>query len=166
MQVAPVAWARYPGDYNDTNNNMNQMARAQWAAARVQVVPEQAFTVREARGRSRDRVDGESRRRAQSKSPARRPAGPAAPGYLDHVASDMSELSKKFREFGDAVRQRMSRKSGGGISATASAAASVLDSGQLKSNLKKQHGNSLAVSDNPDNKKVHFNKFATVQMME
>jgi hypothetical protein len=37
MQVAPVTWARYPGDFNDPNNNMNQIARAQWTAARVQV---------------------------------------------------------------------------------------------------------------------------------
>lgn len=57
---------------------------------------------------SLDPLDGDPRRRAQSKSPARRTA--ASNGYLDNVASDMSELSKKFREFGDAVRQRMSRK--------------------------------------------------------
>lgn len=57
MQVAPLAWARYPGDFNDPNNNMNQIARAQWAAAtRVQVVPEQTFAMRETRGRSRDRT--------------------------------------------------------------------------------------------------------------
>jgi hypothetical protein len=183
MQVAPVAWARYPGDFNDPNNNMNQIARAQWAAAaRVQVVPEQAFAVREARGRSRDRVDGDPRRRAQSKSPARRPTPPTSGGYLDNVASDMSELSKKFRVFGDAVRQRMSRKSGSGAM-TSGSAQSNLDNGQLKSNLKKQNGQSNgnnfsngsngietvtnnAASNSNDNKKVHFNKFATVQMME
>jgi hypothetical protein len=187
MQVAPVAWARYPGDFNDPNNNMNQIARAQWAAAaRVQVVPDQAFAVREARGRSRDRADLDPRRRAQSKSPARRPV-PASGGYLDNVASDMSELSKKFRVFGDAVRQRMSRKSGPGPSGPVQTG---LDNGQLKSNLKKQRdqngmsygGNSVlggsqtenlptnnvqqTSNSNNDNKKVHFNKFATVQMME
>ena len=184
MQVAPVAWARYPGDFNDPNNNMNQIARAQWASARVQVVPEQQFAARESRGRSRDRIDGDSRRRAQSKSPARRAAAgsnPTSSGYLDNVASDMSELSKKFREFGDIFRQRMSRKSAGSVAASQPVTSSVDSNGQLKSNLKKQHGGgnvaanaaaaaaeTLAGNSNTasDNKKVHFNKFATVQMME
>ena len=191
MQVAPVAWARYPGDFNDPNNNMNQIARAQWAAAaRVQVIPEQAFAAREARGRSRDRVDSDPRRRAQSKSPARRAVQPSG-GYLDNVASDMSELSKRFREFGDAVRQRMSRKSGPGHVTSGGSGPTILDNGQLKSNLKKQRdhngmsnpGNNIQNGHNGlehtpsngfsnpghtsnDNKKVHFNKFATVQMME
>jgi len=44
---------------------------------------------------------GDPHRRAQSKSPERRN------DYLDNIASDMS---KKLREFGDAVRQRISRK--------------------------------------------------------
>ena len=177
VQVAPVAWARYPGDFNDPNNNMNQMPRSQWTAARVQVVPEQAFAVRESRGRSRDRIDGDSRRRAQSKSPARRAAASSSSsssGYLDNVASDMSELSKKFREFGDIFRQRMSRKTGNASSGVP-VTSSYDVNGQLKSNLKKQPGNgnlnvvaeNLAGNSNSsDNKKVHFNKFATVQMMD
>ena len=105
-------------------------------------------------------MDPEQRRRAQSKSPARIPVADK-----DNLSGG---LTRKFREFGDAVRQRMSRKSG-----TANITVNQDEGGQLlKSNLKKKNdetscGNGTSNLDtNNDNKKVHFNKFATVQMME
>ena len=175
LTVAPMPpWARYnpgtsmappSGDFNDTNNNLGQV----WAAIPMHRPPPQGQPQPShgdnPRGRSRDRsrgaIDPDQRRRAQSKSPARLPVADK---------SDLSGgLSRKFREFGDAVRQRISRKSG-----TANITVNQDDSGAqlLKSNLKKKNdetscgnGNSNLDTNN-DNKKVHFNKFATVQMME
>jgi hypothetical protein len=124
------------------------------------------------RARSRDRVgiDSEMRRRAQSKSPVRKP------NYLQEI----SDFSRRFRELGDAVRQRMGRKAAHG---TADATDGQVK--QLKSNLKKQQelaslgmasaasaaqaqtvSMPAAASGLDASKKVHFNKFATVQMME
>lgn len=179
VTVAPMPpWARYTpgtslappsGDFNDTNNNLGQL----WAAIPMHRPPPQGQPVQpphgvdNPRGRSRDRsraggaIDPDQRRRAQSKSPARIPVTDK---------SDLSGgLSRKFREFGDAVRQRISRKSG-----TANITVNQDESGAqlLKSNLKKKNdetscGNGSSNLDtNNDNKKVHFNKFATVQMME
>ena len=174
VTMAPMPpWARYTtatslappsGDFNDTNNNLGQI----WAAIPVHRGPPSTATpptmADNQRGRSRDRsraqMDPEQRRRAQSKSPARIPVTDK-----DNLSGG---LTRKFREFGDAVRQRMSRKSG-----TANITVNQDEGGQLlKSNLKKKNdetscGNGTSNLDtNNDNKKVHFNKFATVQMME
>ena len=122
------------------------------------------------RSRDRGRVDLEQRRRAQSKSPARRQASQK---YMDS-APDISGLSRMFRDFSGAVRAKMAKKSEAKLSA--SAMSDLPDPAQLKSNLKKQKNMGADVTDNSsnndkvsnsvtDNKKVHFNKFATVQMM-
>ena len=118
-----------------------------------------------ARSRSRDRsrVDLEHRRRAQSKSPARRQqtAGVSTP--------DISGLSRMFRDLSGAVRAKMSKKGEQKLCSTS--LSDLPDAAQLKSNLKKQKniGSDLSTTESPasvpDNKKVHFNKFATVQMM-
>ena len=171
------------------------------------------------RSRSRDRsrgggniVDPEHRRRAQSKSPARRPT-------ISSRMEEVAGIGRMFRDFGDAVRSRMGGGGGsrGGsndvrINVMLSDQAMMADgSAALKSNLKKQRGNhhpdsggagrrggpavsAMDTTDGPlsaasammavtggdkggggnsngvggvgqDNKKVHFNKFATVQMM-
>ncbi len=149
------------------------------------------------RGRSRDRgrgggIDPDMRRRAQSKSPAR-----MSGGGMDKNSSHISDISRKFKEFGDAFRLKMGRRP----SAPNSCAPAPFNVGgdgvdglsgaPLKSNLKKQSSNGVngqangfdgGASSNgaasagvpassssvaaADNKKVHFNKFATVQMME
>ncbi|CAB4062814.1 unnamed protein product [Lepeophtheirus salmonis] len=129
------------------------------------------------RGRSRDRNSRDtlpepSRRRAQSKSPAR---------------SEGNNISRRFREFGDAVKSRISRKS----TQNPIPSSDPSTHHHLKSNLKKTsdlssspvsmdssfsssqgifgqggeefRGHSISSS---SDKKVHFNKFATVQMME
>jgi hypothetical protein len=163
--AGPASLAPPSGDYNDTNNNMGQI----WASMAVQRGHGQAPQVPQdggghGRGRSRDRgrsgIDGDQRRRAQSKSPARLAAiNPVSPGSDINIIS--GGLSRKFREFGDAVRQRMSRKSAtANITVNSQNGADGVDGQCLKSNLKKIDTN------NADNKKVHFNKFATVQMME
>ena len=117
-----------------------------------------------ARSRSRDRsrVDLEHRRRAQSKSPARRQqtAGVSTP--------DISGLSRMFRDLSGAVRAKMSKKGEQKLGSTS--LSDLPDAAQLKSNLKKQRNiGSDLTAESPasvsDNKKVHFNKFATVQMM-
>ena len=125
------------------------------------------------RGRSRESrpgggrgVDPEQRRRAQSKSPARA------------AAQENPGISKKFREFKEWCKGSKSHSQlpdvvdFGGARVPSSV-------GPLKSNLKKNLSSDLApspsagtpadsgdVSDSNDNRKVHFNKFATVQMME
>ena len=122
------------------------------------------------RSRDRSRVDLEQRRRAQSKSPARRQASQK---YVDSTP-DISGLSRMFRDFSGAVRAKMAKKSDTKLSA--SAMSDLPDPALLKSNLKKQKNIGADVTDNSsnndkvsnsaaDNKKVHFNKFATVQMM-
>jgi hypothetical protein len=168
------------------------------------------------RSRSRDRsrgggnLDPEHRRRAQSKSPARRP--------ISSRMEDVAGIGRMFRDFGDAVRSRMGG-SRGGVAGQQQAPRGVCDvrssvlsdqatmaatdgsvAAGLKSNLKKQRnhhgsgsgggggatadqldgsamsivtpsatGNGLSAAGDKnggvDNKKVHFNKFATVQMM-
>ena len=184
------------GDFNDSNNNMGHQV---WAAIPVHrpamgpagVPP--AVMADNPRGRSRDRsrgaMDPEQRRRAQSKSPARHAAA-AQPGGMPHHTADHHHhkdlsggLTRKFREFGDAVRQRISRRSGT-ANITVNHNQDSPDGQLLKSNLKKKNnvnnssgsggdetssGNGTSSSNldtNNDNKKVHFNKFATVQMME
>ena len=126
--------------------------------------PHQAPPPDLARSRSRDRsrVDLEHRRRAQSKSPARRQqtAGVSTP--------DISGISRMFRDLSGAVRAKMSKKGEQKLCSTS--LSDLPDAAQLKSNLKKQRniGSDLTTESPasvPDNKKVHFNKFATVQMM-
>ena len=126
------------------------------------------------RSRDRSRVDLEQRRRAQSKSPARRQA--VNQKYSDN-APDISGLSRMFRDFSGAVRAKMAKKSDTAKLSMSSTMSDLPDPAQLKSNLKKQKNNiGSDVTDNSpnndkvsnsaaDNKKVHFNKFATVQMM-
>jgi len=125
------------------------------------------------RSRSRDRlrVEPDHRRRAQSKSPARRPTGRYMEGV--NLAPDISGLSRMFREFGGAMKAKMSKK--GDHKMSSSSMSDLPDAAQLKSNLKKQKHIHTDVNENStsiektahsaDNKKVHFNKFATVQMM-
>merc|ERR1712223_1524597 len=224
-------WARFPagpqvsghpghhqsGDFNDTNNNMGHHV---WAAVPMQRavppnIPQQLSTADSSgpRGRSRDRskmggIDPDQRRRAQSKSPAGMRVNQANHALQRDENSNKNHdlsggLTRKFREFGDAFRQKISRhgKNSNNISAVAhvnnqvaahvNQADTVDGVGQpAKSNLKKKGAgatggaggaadaanetslagsgtNNLHHSDtNNDNKKVHFNKFATVQMME
>ena len=133
------------------------------------------------RSRSRDRSRADlERRRAQSKSPARRP-GPHR--HPDSAPSDLSGFSRMVRGLGGAVagvRARIAKKGGEGKAGQAGCSMSDMpDAAHLKSNLKKQKNNNIhpdqaeqpnqtekvTNNNNSDNKKVHFNKFATVQMM-
>merc|ERR1719189_2418052 len=104
--------------------------------------PHQAPPPDLARSRSRDRsrVDLEHRRRAQSKSPARRQqtAGVSTP--------DISGLSRMFRDLSGAVRAKMSKKGEQKLSSLNSLSSDLPDAAQLKSNLKKQRniGNDLS----------------------
>ena len=81
-----------------------------------------------------------------------------------------------FRDLSGAVRAKISKKGEQRVSSTLKTDQQSPDAAQLKSNLKKQRNiGSDVTTDNPssvdklsnntDNKKVHFNKFATVQMM-
>ncbi len=207
LAAAPVAWARYPiaagggagAVSSGGSEHDQQLLQAQWAARAAQVAVANAAVLQQAaaaaaaaaaannsnqggamgggggRGRSRDRsrIDLEVRRRAQSKSPARRPTS-----SLVELSSDISGFSRKFREFSDALKQKMHWKSSGGAATpTLHAVGTSSDASDgngnlsspagLKSNLKKPPPQSPATNENNvDNKKVHFNKFATVQMME
>ena len=157
VTVTPMTphWGRFPsGDFNDTNNNMH----GPWIPVPRTPNPDNG------RGRSRDRgrimIDPEQRRRAQSKSPARL----QVPEPSNSSSSSSGGLTRKFREFGDAFRQRMSRKS---VNISQASATDGDSSVGLKSNLKtKIDAESTQSQSTNDNKKVHFNKFATVQMME
>ena len=148
------------------------------------------------RSRERGRLDPDQRRRAQSKSPARRPT----PRYLDPPAGggEDSRFGRMFRDLGEAVRSRMGRR--GESRPVISALDTTNPEISLKSNLKKavntaspnissptnnkhpssanhvggggnnNNNNNSSLNNNAasaggDNKKVHFNKFATVQMM-
>ena len=122
------------------------------------------------RSRDRNRVDPDQRRRAQSKSPAR------------HVSSDISNISKMFRDFGGAMRAKMTKRADAKHTHAHTTIPDAAEAASLKSNLKKQKSNGFGDESEPsntsmekgkmvvtsavDNKKVHFNKFATVQMME
>merc|ERR1719411_2035894 len=106
-------------------------------------------------------IDPEQRRRAQSKSPARL----QVQAETSNNSSSSGGLTRKFREFGDAFRQRISRKSVNISQASSSHDESSVGLGGLKSNLKTKIDAESSNTTN-DNKKVHFNKFATVQMME
>ena len=157
VTVTPMTphWGRFPsGDFNDTNNNLH----GPWIPVPRTPNPDNG------RGRSRDRgrvmIDPEQRRRAQSKSPARL----QVQAETSNNSSSSGGLTRKFREFGDAFRQRISRKSVN-ISQASSSAIDGDSSVGLKSNLKTKIDAETPQSTN-DNKKVHFNKFATVQMME
>merc|ERR1719384_3028498 len=89
------------------------------------------------RSRDRSRVDMEQRRRAQSKSPTRRPA----PRYMDsvNIAPDISGISRMFREFGGAVRAKMSSKKPDHHKMSSCSMSDLPEASQsaLKSNLKK-----------------------------
>ena len=187
---------RYPPDSvsgGDPNNNLHhQLMQMQWAAAaaaagrpngsaamsaaQVQQAVAAAAAAQQAqvggptRGRSRESrpgggrgVDPEQRRRAQSKSPAR-------------AAQENPGISKKFREFKEWCK---GSKSHSQLPDVVDFGRVPSSAGPLKSNLKKNLSSDLApsssagnaadsgdVSDSNDNRKVHFNKFATVQMME
>ena len=138
-------------------------------------------TDRSHRGRSRDRTDN-ARRRAQSKSPARaKLMQEQIENTNPHNSSSSSAgISRKFREFGEALRFKVGSKKPQQQPTNFVASPS---NGVLKSNLKKQTSNNAmngsgnddgsvtalnnsAEDSNNDNRKVHFNKFATVQMME
>ena len=239
LTAAPIAWARYP-EMSLADQQQLQL-QAQWAhAAHVSAIQsavgspgvQGGNTVSGARGRSRDRarLDPEQRRRAQSKSPARRPnslstlggqhrkselisgdisltmAGmnSSAPMSSSGNSSSSKGLSRKFRDFSEAIKQKMSRKSHSGTPVMLSSPNLYQGQGDsvdspaqpvaLKSNLKKQSSSSMlddhfsnanggsngagssqnsshnglshGTPSSGDNKKVHFNKFATVQMME
>ncbi len=139
------------------------------------------------RGRSRDRgrMDPEHRRRAQSKSPAR---------SKQSSSNGSNAVSDFFREFKQKMTRKSNSANfadsvdGGPLSAPPPSH----PSGPLKSNLKKNLSSEGAATESGesdgatneasassvasaaassataanDNRKVHFNKFATVQMME
>ena len=200
--TTPIAWARYPTDFNDPNNNLQQLLQAQWAVSRaaqpivVTAAPNPMSPTGSVsgRGRSRDRarIDTDQRRRAQSKSPARKPSS-GTTKYADMTSENISGISRRFREFSDAFKQKMSRKASTQMSpgqpqpqlhtphTVPMPDQTDGPQQQLKSNLKKfDHSQNPGLgSDSPkvssaqashasssDSKKVHFNKFATVQMME
>ena len=192
------------GGGGDPNNNLHQhLMQMQWAAAAAaagrptgsaamnaaqvqQAVAAAAAAAQHqqvqgggggGRGRSRDRpgrVDPEQRRRAQSKSPARAAAAAAQHQENPGIREANPGISKKFREFSDAVRQRMGKGKSHSQLDVVDFSRAPCSSGPLKSNLKKNLSSDLAPPGNPvepdsdsnDNRKVHFNKFATVQMME
>lgn len=177
MGSAPIAWARYPTAApaipGDDNNNAQhwQMTRMTFMPQAAPLAPQQPV-VQSGRGRSRDRgASQEMRRRAQSKSPARARSQNA--NNLMASTSDVTGITKRFRDFGDAFKQKvMLRRSTGPpiVSNDAPISSTPSNGSALKSNLKNisvnnspgNNGNHCAM----DNKKVHFNKFATVQMME
>ena len=150
-----VNWNRMPAELTQLDLwKFNQ--EQQWR----QQPPAQERT----RSRDRSRIDPDLRRRAQSKSPARRPNARLS----DPNPGSETGFTRIFREFGVAVRSRMGRK--GEIRIPT---ASDQPEMALKSNLKKQGNPSPEIKVFPpdrnsvsaENRKVHFNKFATVQMM-
>ena len=164
----PLGWNRIPADMAQLD--VWKYNQEPWRA------PAPVLHQERSRSRDRGRMDPDQRRRAQSKSPARRPT---ASRYMDSIPSpDTTGLGRMFRGLGDAVRNRMG---GGrrGDTRLPSSAASDIPEIALKSNLKKQRNlppdilnpqvkpqhNITSANNNNDNKKVHFNKFATVQMM-
>ena len=152
----PVGWNRLPADLSQLDV---------WKYNQEQWRPPPPPGAERSRSRDRGRMDQELRRRAQSKSPARRQGARFAD---PNPSIESSGFGKMFREFGDAVRSRMGRKGEVRIST-----ANDLPEIALKSNLKKQKNmppdfkdiSHERNSNNPADKKVHFNKFATVQMM-
>ena len=160
----PLGWNRIPADLAQLD--VWKYNQEQWRAPPPAVLQERS------RSRDRGRMDPDQRRRAQSKSPARRPAS----RYMDSIPSPESTgLGRMFRGLGDAVRSRMGGRRGD--TRLPSSSASDIPELALKSNLKKQRNlppdiispvprnqNHSSANSN-DNKKVHFNKFATVQMM-
>jgi len=193
MQAAGVAWARYPQEMSqlDLSQPVWKFPTQPGPGSDWRHSGPSSESGQRGRSRSRDRgagrmvVGDNDRRRAQSKSPARRQQQDRGSKYMDGVnlAPDISGLSRMFRDFGGAMKARMGRK--GDQKAPSCSMSDLPDAAQLKSNLKKQSGprNSPSTPDNrmtsstvgvqgatnannsSDNKKVHFNKFATVQMM-
>lgn len=185
-----MGWPRVPGDFSQVEawkfaqeqqwrqSAATSVLQAAAAAQQQQHHHQQAQAQERSRSRDRGRFDPDVRRRAQSKSPARRPVG----GRLDSNPEEHSRFGRMFREFGDAVRNRIGGGGNGAKSGYAKSAIDLPDAAALKSNLKKQRNvpASMAVATatpvqqihqpspntSSDNKKVHFNKFATVQMME
>ena len=98
---------------------------------------------------------------------------------VPNLAPDMSGLSRMFREFGAGMKAKMSRPKTPMTSNSSMSTDTTDQPGPTKSNLKKREkennedkSSSTTKGDsggggggNGDNKKVHFNKFATVQMM-
>ena len=187
---APIAWARYPPPEEGQLHHLLHHQQQWAAAARVNAIvhqqqqqqQQQQQTDRQHRGRSRDRTDN-ARRRAQSKSPAR---AKLLQEQLENNSPPTSSagISRKFKEFGEALRFKVgSSKKSQQLQQPTNFVASP-SNGVLKSNLKKQTSNNTLVGgngnddgsmtalnsstedSNNDNRKVHFNKFATVQMME
>merc|ERR1719309_1537905 len=134
VQVGGVAWSRYPAELSQLDLSQSVWKYAQGTDPslwRHSQVPDM-----HGRSRSRDRlrVEPDHRRRAQSKSPARRPTGRYMEGV--NLAPDISGLSRMFREFGGAMKAKMSKKGDHKISS--SSMSDLPDAAQLKSNLKKQ----------------------------
>lgn len=186
LQAAGVAWARYPQEISqlDLSQSVWKFTPQPAHGSDWRHSIQGADGLQAGRSRSRDRGRGigdNERRRAQSKSPARRPQQERGSKYLEAVnmAPDISGLSKMFRGFGGAMKAKMGKK--GDQKAPSCSMSDLPDAAQLKSNLKKQSGqkNSPNAADSrnicsstpivgvnsSDSKKVHFNKFATVQMM-
>ena len=180
--IQAAQWRQVAAEHHAAAVAANAAAAAAAAAVSATNTP-----AKSARGRSRDRssrseISVEQRRRAQSKSPARQRQNGASSStrYLDleEYSSSYSRtdlITKKFREFGDAVRLAMS---GGGRGKSVNIDCST-EPMVLKSNLKKQPSSDVTTTGEVSNdttdcsaaeikedKKVHFNKFATVQMME
>ncbi len=177
MGSAPIAWARYPDI--DLFHHQQQQQHQWMAAARVnaamiqqqqQQQQQQQPQQQNHRGRSRDRADG-NRRRAQSKSPARaklqmqQQATSLTSSEAALEAKDTSTgISKRFRE----LMLFKSNKKQHQVPNVVVSSDPATSNGVLKSNLKKQtsNGNNEDVDEVDGSRKVHFNKFATVQMME
>lgn len=185
LQAAGLPWARYPQEMTQLD-----LSQSVWKyTPQSSVVNDWRHSIQGAEGlqpgrsRSRDRSRGigeNDRRRAQSKSPARRPHQDRGSRYMEAVnlAPDMSGISKMFRDFGGAMKAKMGKKLE--QKAPSCSMSDLPDVAHLKSNLKKNSGaknspnpanarlggaSSNTVVNGSDNRKVHFNKFATVQMM-
>jgi len=186
LPIYPVQWGVGRGmGYMDPGAQLD-ISQSIWRVAPGPFPGAPGGGSREERSRSRDRTRGggdEQRRRAQSKSPARRAqqAGnaPQSRYSMDNVpnlAPDMSGLSRMFREFGAGMKAKMSRPKTPVTSNNSMSTDTTDQPGPTKSNLKKREQEEKAGSPTTkgeagggggggDNKKVHFNKFATVQMM-
>lgn len=168
LPLYPVQWS--PRGYMDPGAQLD-ISQSIWRVAPGPYPGPHPGPPREERSRSRDRGRNggeDQRRRAQSKSPARRANKPSE-RYMDNVpnlAPDMSGLSRMFRDFGAGVKAKMSRPK---TPLTPFSTDMAEQPSPTKSNLKKREEEKVTNANSretaADNKKVHFNKFATVQMM-
>jgi len=186
LQAAGIPWARYPQEMTQLDLSQSVWKYSPQSSAvndwRHSIQGAEGLQPGRSRSRERSRGIGENdRRRAQSKSPARRPHQDRGSRYMEAVnlAPDMSGISKMFRDFGGAMKARMGKKLE--HKAPSCSMSDLPDVAHLKSNLKKNSGaknspnpsadarsggaSSNTVVNGSDNRKVHFNKFATVQMM-